>query len=65
MVQEDNLVTIELNKQDAELFIWFRKHQDIWARARMLRPGKLILHFNNKNEIGKKEFHYSGECEMC
>lgn len=50
-------VKIELTEKDAELFKWFRKYQLIWEEARELKPGKLVLHFNNKNEIRKKEIH--------
>jgi len=57
-------IKIELDKKDAELFLWFRKYQWVWEKARTLKPGKLVCHFNNKNEMKKKEFHYSGEAEV-
>jgi len=51
------MTTIELNNEEAELFKWFRKYQHIWEQARQLRPGSLVLHFNNNGDIKKKEFH--------
>ena len=50
-------IKIELTEKDAELFKWFRKYQSIWEEARTIRPGRLVLHFNDKNEIKKKEVH--------
>ena len=55
---EIKLVNIQLNKQEAETFKWFRRHQDIIERARReLRPGRLILHFNSAGNIDKEEYH--------
>ena len=54
----DKKITIELSKKDVELFLWFRKSQAVWEKAKTLRPGNLVLHFDSKGEIRKKEFHY-------
>jgi len=51
-------IKIELTEEDAEIFKWFRRYQSVWEQARKLRPGRLVLHFNNKNEIKHKEFHF-------
>ena len=55
---EIKLVNIQLNKQEAETFKWFRQYQDIIERARReLRPGRLVLHFNSAGNICKEEYH--------
>lgn len=51
-------IKIELSEEDAELFIWFRKYQSVWKKARTLKPGNLVCHFNKKNELKKREFHF-------
>lgn len=55
---EEKKIPIELTEKEAELFIWFRKYQSVWEKARTLKPGSLVLHFNKDNNLGKKEFHY-------
>lgn len=50
---------ISMSEEDAALFYQMRKYQDIWQTAfSKLRPGSLILHFDNKGEIKKHEFHF-------
>ena len=49
---------IELPEEEAQLFLWFREYQEIWNDAfTNLRPGSLVLHFNEAGQIGKREFH--------
>ena len=51
-------IKIEITERDAELFIWFRRYQKIWEKTKELRPGSLVLHFDEHNKIRKKEFHF-------
>lgn len=61
----DKKTIIELDQESAELFVWFLKYLHIWKKARKeLRPGGLMLHFDNNGSIRKKEFHYT-EPEIC
>ena len=53
-----NKTKIELNEEETEVFKWLWKHYDLWKRAKKeLRPGSLVLHFNNENKLKKKEIH--------
>jgi hypothetical protein len=57
-------IKIELSKEDAELFLWFRKWQNLLEKAKEeLRPGALILHFDSSGEIRKTEFHIHRQIE--
>ena len=60
-IKQIQIIKIELKPEDAELFLWFRKYQSVWEKARTLRPGNLVCHFDKNNEMGKREFHYYGD----
>ena len=38
---------IELNEEEAKLFIWFRKYQDYWEQISKIRGGQAILDFDS------------------
>lgn len=49
---------IELEKDEMELFKWFRQYQNVWEHAfKKCRPGSITLHFDNQNTLRKWDFH--------
>lgn len=56
--KKEETIKIELTKEECEIFRWLWRHFELWKRAKKeLRPGSLVLHFNTKNELKKREFH--------
>lgn len=52
------MTTIQLTKQDAELFLVFREHQDFFDRIihekiHLMTNGNAILSFNNQGQLAK------------
>lgn len=48
-------ITIELIKEEVELFKKFREYQEIWEEIFKVRSGKVILHFDYDKKLRKVE----------
>ena len=61
-LNEPNKTAVYLSDKEMEMFKWLWKNYDVWEKAKELKPGKLVLHFNSNNELRHKEFHYHESC---
>lgn len=70
---QDPLVSIELTTQEAEVFMLFREHQDLFTALissgiHNIRNGKAILSFNNDGtlmDIGVEYKAYRKKVDKC
>ena len=50
---------VELTEEEMNVFIWFRKYQNIFEKMKKMKGGSATLHFNEKEgNIRKAEWTY-------
>jgi len=58
-IKPKNYCQVSMTEEEANIFYWMRQYQGIWEKAfNELRPGSLVLHFNDVGKIKKHEFHF-------
>lgn len=48
---KENKISVDLTKEEAELFKTFRQYQDIWQEVFKTKGGKVVLHFDSDGKI--------------
>jgi hypothetical protein len=51
--------SVSMTEKEAQLFYWLRQYEEIFKKAfNELKPGSLVLHFNETGKIKKHEMHF-------
>uniref|UniRef100_A0A6M3IMM6 Uncharacterized protein n=1 Tax=viral metagenome TaxID=1070528 RepID=A0A6M3IMM6_9ZZZZ len=58
-LENQNYCQVSLTEDEAWLFYWMREYEYIFREAfNKLKPGSLVLHFNDHGKIRKHEMHF-------